>query len=110
MVGQYNQGEACSFAVTDSGFELNDQEQRRRYAIISRLQAEGMARRDYVDRFGRDIVDDLPKLQTLELSALATFDDDLIQLTPAGLERSDAIGPWLYTEVVRDRMETYEWA
>lgn len=110
IVGQYNQRDAGSFAVTDYGFELNDHEQRRRYVIISLLQAAGMARRDYIDRFGRDVLDDLPHLPTLELSALATIDDERIQLTPVGLERSDAIGPWLYTDVVRDRMETYEWA
>ena len=31
-----------------------------------------------------------------------------LQLTPEGLERSDAIGPWLYSAQVRALMDAYE--
>jgi oxygen-independent coproporphyrinogen III oxidase len=33
----------------------------------------------------------------------------VLALTDAGLERSDAIGPWLCSPAVRARMEGHEW-
>jgi hypothetical protein len=38
---------------------------------------------------------------------LLTCCADLIQLTELGLERSDALGPALYSDHVRDLMEGY---
>jgi hypothetical protein len=32
----------------------------------------------------------------------------LVTLTALGLERSDTIGPWLYSDAVRARMRAYE--
>ena len=110
IVEHYVQSDAKAFAFADYGFKLNGEEQRRRFAIISLLQAEGISRSDYMRRFGGDVIDDLPQLEQLKSVSLATINGERIQLTPAGLERSDAIGPWMYSPLVRDRMEQYEWA
>jgi oxygen-independent coproporphyrinogen-3 oxidase len=101
--------EASDFATCDYGFRLDDKEQRRRHVIVSLLQAEGLDLTDYRQRFGTGALDDLPQLAALEPAGLATIDDERIRLTPAGLERSDAIGPWLYSPAVRQRMEEYAW-
>ena len=42
-------------------------------------------------------------------TGLATIDNASVQLTPAGIERSDAIGPWLYSPAVRRLSEDYAW-
>ena len=50
----------------------------------------------------------MPNLRDLERFELATIVGQRLQLTDAGLERSDAIGPWLYSAGVRTLMEAYE--
>ena len=52
---------------------------------------------------------DLPGLVELEELGLAARSVDRLALTGSGLERSDAIGPWLYSERVRRLMEDYAW-
>ena len=94
------------FARVDYGCELDGGEQRRRWAIQSLLNADGLCRVVYRDRFGGDVLDDLPQLRAL--GELATIGDDLIRLTDAGTERSDAIGPWLYSPAVVAAMNDFD--
>ncbi|MCG8587360.1 MAG: STM4012 family radical SAM protein, partial [Pirellulales bacterium] len=110
VVRDYVERDEAQFGVADYGFQLDDEDQRRRFAIISLLQSEGLSRHDYHVRFGGDVCDDLPEFLVLEKLELATFCAERVQLTAAGLQRSDAIGPWLYSDKVRHRMEQYEWA
>lgn len=97
-----------SFGFADYGFRLDDEDQRRRYVIVSLLLREGLSRSDYAKRFGGDPLHDLPELTELERSELATFSTDRIRLNEAGIERSDTIGPWLYSAKVRRLMESYQ--
>jgi oxygen-independent coproporphyrinogen III oxidase len=92
--------------VVAHGFALDGDEQRRRFVIQSLLQAPGLDLARYAARFGSAALDDLPRLR--DLGALATLDDARLALTPAGLERSDAIGPWLYSDRVLRLMAGYE--
>lgn len=99
----------AELGTVDHGFELDDGERRRRWIIQSLLQAEGLSLADYLARFGGSPLDHLPELSTLVDEGLA-LEDHATQrfvLTRAGLERSDAIGPWLYSPAVRARMEAY---
>lgn len=103
------------------GIELDEDEQRRRYLIISLLTAEGLAVEDYRARFGQSPLDDFPELNQLvqrglaELAASELTGESKgesrrrLRLTAAGLEQSDAIGPWLYSARVRRRMEAFPW-
>jgi oxygen-independent coproporphyrinogen-3 oxidase len=96
------------FAVADYGFRLSPEDQRRRFVLQSLLQKDGLSRAAYRGRFGTDALDDLPDLGELEPLGLARNTQDRVCLTDAGLERSDTLGPWLYSAHVRQLMEGYQ--
>jgi len=102
----------AGFAVADYGFVLDPDEQRRRWLILSLLSAEGLDLAAYRRRFARDAGDDFPELAELARRGLAaatsTPSGSALRLTPAGLARADAIGPWLGSLAVRHRMAEYE--
>ena len=100
---------AEAFATAEFGFRLNGDEQRRRYALLALLQCPGLPLADYRRRFGTEVLDEMPQLAELEPLGLARHEEDRLALTEAGLERSDVIGPWLYSPAVRARMEGYAW-
>jgi oxygen-independent coproporphyrinogen III oxidase len=89
------------------GFRLDGDEQRRRFVIQSLLQRPGLDFGAYRGRFATDPFDDLPSLAQLEEAGWATREAASLTLTEEGLDRSDAIGPWLYSDTVRRLMEGY---
>jgi oxygen-independent coproporphyrinogen-3 oxidase len=109
LISDYIALPAEAFAAADHGFRLDADEQRRRYVLQSLLPAEGLSLSAYRDRFGTDALADLAQLDELEPRGLAELRGDRLVLTEAGVERSDAIGPWLYSPAVQARMEGYEW-
>jgi oxygen-independent coproporphyrinogen III oxidase len=98
----------AAFSQIDYGIRLDEGERRRRHAILSVLSDEGLSFDGYRARFGADALDDLPQLGELEAAGAARRDGDLLRLTAAGFERSDAIGPWLVSPHVRGLMEDFE--
>lgn len=108
ILSDYLSRDVAEFSSVRYGFQLDDEERRRRYVILSLLQAAGLQRLDYLARFRRDVLDDFPHLRQLISSGLAT-ESECLRLTPAGLEWSDAIGPWLYSSRVQQLMESYAW-
>lgn len=100
---------AEAFDRADHGIVLDAEDQRRRYVILSLLQAEGLSRAAYQERFATEVLDDLQSLGELASLGLLEITDDRLRLTAAGLERSDAIGPWLFSERVCRLMESYSW-
>ena len=97
-----------AFAHADYGFELDADEQRRRFVAMSLLVADGLDLDAYQRRFGSEAVDDLPALLELAPAGLADVARRRVTLTARGLERSDNIGPWLWSDAVRARMGTFE--
>lgn len=108
ILADYVDRPADTFDGVDYGVELDGEEQRRRYVIKSLLQAEGLSPGAYRAWFGSEVREDLPELSELAERGLATWSGERLRLTEAGLERSDLIGPWLYSERMRERMEAYE--
>ncbi|QDT25326.1 Oxygen-independent coproporphyrinogen-III oxidase 1 [Gimesia panareensis] len=108
IIAHYLEQEPESFASVDYGFQLNCDEQRRRFLILSLLQTTGLSRDFYADTFGADVLDHFPALEELAEHGLARITADTIILTSTGLERSDTIGPWLYSEQVLQCMETFQ--
>jgi oxygen-independent coproporphyrinogen-3 oxidase len=97
----------AELAVADYGVRLDDDDRRRRHAILS-LLAEGLDRRRYRDRFKSDVLADLPQIGALAPLGLVDDDGVTLRLTAAGLERADAIGPFLHSPRVAELMRGYE--
>lgn len=95
----------AAFTRADWGIVLDDDDRRRRHVQQGLLQARGLDRAWYAERFGDDVLAHLP---LRELGPLVTIDEERIVLTEEGLALSDAIGPWLYSDTVRARMEAWE--
>ena len=96
-----------SFAVADFGFRLDLEERKRRHIIQSLLSSEGLELSSYTRRFETDVFEDLPELAELESLGLARLAEGFLRLNEEGIERSDVIGPWLYSTTVRELMEDY---
>jgi oxygen-independent coproporphyrinogen-3 oxidase len=99
------------FRDVELGFELDGDEQRRRWLLKSLLRVDGADLAAYRRRFGTEVMADFPELARLAELGLVTVDragPPTARLTAGGLERSDAIGPWLASERVRSAMRGYE--
>ncbi len=108
ILADYLKRSPDQFAAASYGIALDENEQRRRFVLLSLLQSTGLSLDDYSRQFKTDLWDDLPELAELLELGLAAFDAEArqLRLNAAGLERSDTIGPWLYSERVRHLMET----
>jgi oxygen-independent coproporphyrinogen-3 oxidase len=109
IIADYAGRPSASFGLADHGYRLDPEERRRRHVIQSLLSSQGLDLADYALRFGSRASDDLPELAELEPLGLATTELEILRLTEEGLERSDVIGPWLYSSRVRELMEDYSW-
>ena len=98
---------ATDFSLATHGVWLNEEERRRRFIILSLLQAPGLDTAAYGARFGGDPVAEFPLLAALIEAGLARLTGQQLQLTPAGLEQSDAIGPALYSAPARAALEAF---
>lgn len=93
--------------TVDYGCPLDLEDRQRRYILLSLLSRPGLDLERYEARFGSSPLADVPALSTLVEHRLATLGDNRMALTAAGLERSDAIGPWLYSARIRRLMGEY---
>lgn len=96
-----------SFDFADYGFQLDEEEQRRRYILQSLLQVEGLNFGQYQQQFGSDVWHDVPQLNELIECNLAERDNNYLRLNTAGIEYSDVIGPWLASNIVRQKMSAF---
>lgn len=108
ILADYIRQPDASFVLATYGVALNAEEQRRRYVIKSLLRTDGLSFADYAAHFGSAALADLPQLAELLAHDLATCTADHLRLTETGVERSDVLGPWLYSAPMRDLMERYE--
>ncbi|HZO73448.1 MAG TPA: STM4012 family radical SAM protein [Ktedonobacteraceae bacterium] len=108
ILAEYMAMPAEAFDFAYYGFCLNGEEQRRRYALKSLLEAGGLNLASYRLRFESDVFSDLPELRALLDSEMATLTEHVMILTAAGIERSDTIGPWLYSTRVKELMRGYQ--
>jgi oxygen-independent coproporphyrinogen III oxidase len=94
-------------AEVNYGFELDQEEQQRRFVLLSLLSETGLDLQAYAQRFASQVLQDFPQLSQLIVWELAKIQSQVMRLTPAGLERSDAIGPWLFSRRVQGLMQSY---
>lgn len=108
ILEQYIASDNATFDFANYGFELNLQEQQRRFLLISLLSEEGLDLEAYCDRFSTSAILDFPDLQALMDWGMVWQQGSCLFLTEMGLERSDAIGPWLFSSLVQSLMEGYQ--
>jgi hypothetical protein len=107
IIERFSARTAESFDWADYGFRLDSEDQRRRYVLLGLLEHEGLDATAYAARFASDPWIDIPQLGALAQHGLMDVASDRLRLTEFGLERSDAIGPWLYSHKVRQLTEAY---
>jgi oxygen-independent coproporphyrinogen-3 oxidase len=90
------------------GLKLDAEDRRRRYVLLSLLSEAGVNLKDYTQRFNTDIFEDLSELSELLDLNLAIVDNQRLCLTEAGIERSDTIGYWLFSDRVRALIKEYQ--
>jgi oxygen-independent coproporphyrinogen III oxidase len=109
IIRSYTERTITDFTTIGRGFELSEDEQKRRYVLLGLLQDCGVDLNAYHARFKTQPGEDLPGLLELEQSELIRSEGGHLKLTPAGMELSDAIGPYFYSPQVRKRMEQFLW-
>jgi oxygen-independent coproporphyrinogen-3 oxidase len=111
IIRAYIERDERAYTVADYGFDLDPEDRRRRFAILSLLSDQGLDEARYRARFGSDARHDLPELVELLAAGLAQETHESapgLILTERGLERADAIGPWLCSARVRRLMDAHE--
>lgn len=108
IIQHFIEADTAEFRAADYGCELDEEEQRRRYVIKSLLRSDGLRLDPYRAYFESDASADFPELQLLVNEDLASLSADTLRLTARGLELSDAIGPWLFSNTTKDRMKLFD--
>jgi len=107
IIDDYLKRPVEDFEFAEVGFWLDGTEQRRRWLVKTLLRTEGTDVAGYAERFGTALLDDFPQLATLGDEGWLSIVEGRLVLTDAGLERSDAVGPWLVSGPVRTAMAEY---
>jgi len=89
---------------------LSLEEQRRRYVIKSILNSDGLDLKAYQARFGHSALTDIIDLNVLLDAHYLTQTETHLLPTRLGLERADAMGPFLVSSQVKETMKAYAWA
>ncbi len=108
ILNKFIQTSDTAFNYIHYGFKLDQEERRRRHVLLSLLSQEGIDLNHYHHRFNTDIFAELPELTELLTLNLAILENQRFCLTEQGIERSDTIGYWLFSDRVRHLMEEYE--
>lgn len=108
ILEDYLQRPPTSFDAADYGYWLDDEDRQRRYLILSLLSREGIDLARYESLFGNVALQKFRELGYLLRQGWASLEDGILELTDSGIEMSDAIGPWLYSRRVKERMKGYE--
>ncbi len=114
ILGRWVERDGASFSRVWHGYRLDGEEQRRRYLVQSLLNTDGLDLGAYRDRFDSDAWSDFPQLEELLELDLAELSNQNcpnrashLVLNARGLELSDCVGPWLYSDRVHRRGQEY---
>ncbi|WP_276485487.1 STM4012 family radical SAM protein [Paraflavitalea pollutisoli] len=95
------------FGTIDYGIVLEPEEQERRYVIKSVLHGSGLDLSRFRTLYGKAAMAAYPLLQKLVGHQLAALEGSVLRLTSTGIDYSDAIGPALYSEPIRERINGF---
>jgi oxygen-independent coproporphyrinogen-3 oxidase len=96
------------FSEVDYGIVLNKEEQQRRFVIKSVLHGAGLDLKRYHTLFEHDAMLAYPLLPELISAGMAKQQGNVLRLTDRGMDYSDAIGPALYSEPVKQLITEFE--
>ena len=105
IIEDYIGRDSETFERVDYGFELDEDERKRRFFIISLLSHEGLDAQLYEDMFGSPLIEDFVQIQELVHLGLVQPTPEGFNLTTKGMSYEDAIGPWLYSPNVHHLMQ-----
>lgn len=110
IIQDFGQRTDSQFSQADYGVRLDPSEQKRRYLIKSLLRADGLNLPDYQQHYpdSPGLLEDFPQLRELFQLGLAQLNNQTLRLTAQGLSWTDTIGPWLYSQEMTQRMQTYQ--
>jgi oxygen-independent coproporphyrinogen-3 oxidase len=106
VLQRYIAKERANFEVIEHGIRLTHTEKMRRYLLKSLLHREGLDAARFNHLFQMSALEAFPELHQLANAGLLET-GSVLHLTAAGLERSDAIGPWLYSPSVTQQMKDF---
>ena len=109
IIQDYSLRTETDFSNARYGILLDESERKRRYLLQSLLMWPGVDLAGYREQFANSLGRDFPELASLVELGLAQDDGRHFALTEAGMASADAIGPWLYSAEVRQRMGSYAW-
>lgn len=108
IINNYLQETDDDFSVARYGIRLSDEDRMRRYVIKSLLHGEGLNPQYYERCFFSDVFKDFSQIGLLIESGMAMIaPTGEVKLTASGMELSDSIGPWLYSEGIENLMKTF---
>lgn len=108
IIAAYSAAE--DFAKIHYGIKLSEVEARRRYVIKSILNVDGLDLAAYEARFGSSVLADIAEISELIKHQYLEQTPTHLRPTSLGLERSDAMGPFLISSDVADIMQAYAWS
>ncbi|MBN8421443.1 MAG: STM4012 family radical SAM protein [Verrucomicrobia bacterium] len=106
ILDYYSATQDHSLALYGATLDLDDQ--KRRYVIKSILRASGMDLAAYREAFQSEALADFPQLNLLIEHGAARLTPTHLVPTLLGLEWSDVIGPWLYSDHVKEAIAAFE--
>ncbi len=110
IIADFSAWSDARLETADYGCALTPDERRRRYVIKSLLRSSGLSLTAYREEFGGDAMEDFAELGELPGYGLAEREGDRLVFTAAGLERSDTVGPALFSRDTERRMEEFDLA
>lgn len=99
--------ERKDFLTVNYGIALNEEEQLRHYLIKSLIDGGRLDGHHFKKHFGKE-VETLSILEFLFAQKWLTQKDGFFQLNENGMEMEDWIGPMLFSEDVKTRMQNFD--
>ena len=96
-----------NFETIDYGFHLDQSEQINRFLIKSLIDGGALYPEVFQEQFGIDCLT-LPIIQQLLAQKWLAQEANYLQLSEAGMELEDAIGPMFFSDNVRWLMQVFE--
>ncbi len=95
------------FKTIDYGVYLDNKEQMNRFFIKSLIDGGVLSPEKFKRQFGRDCLS-FPIIQQLLDEKCLEWTANYLQLSEAGMEMEDAIGPLFFSDTVRQLMQVFE--